>query len=130
MRRYFSLTLSLTEPSYLSEFHFLVPTNLGSQRITLDTNSVSKDVITAIHDALGCTNVKIKPIMTYKLTSATAKTPAIRLSSESDWDGVIGEVRAAYAKATKATREVLVTSFDLYVTEQVKYLYLLVHISA
>ncbi|KAJ7934980.1 hypothetical protein B0H13DRAFT_2477611 [Mycena leptocephala] len=53
----------------------------GNQRITLTHATHFNEALAVIHSTVGCTDVAHKPVLTYKLSTATAKVPATSLST-------------------------------------------------
>jgi hypothetical protein len=67
----------------------------GSQRQLLTHTTTFDDALTVIYETVGCAEVKVKPVLTYKLSTAANKDTPISLSSDADWDGCLDEVTAA-----------------------------------
>jgi hypothetical protein len=85
----------------------MVPTaaSEGTQRISLPWEGLNyEDTIENIHDAVGCSDIKRKPQLSYKLSTATQKSAAVSLAKESDYDGLLEDVAAAETKLNKSWR--------------------------
>ncbi|KAF8205947.1 hypothetical protein K438DRAFT_1931764 [Mycena galopus ATCC 62051] len=67
----------------------------GSQRVLLSHATTFDEALTVIYETIGCTNVTVKPVLTYKLSNATKSAEVICLSSDNDWDGCLEQVAAA-----------------------------------
>ncbi|KAJ7438981.1 hypothetical protein FB451DRAFT_1378089 [Mycena latifolia] len=86
----------------------------GTKRKTL-THAVSfDDVLDIIYGIVGCTDVAVKPKLSYKLSNAVAKADAVSLYTEDDWEGCLEDVMAA-EKTKKANTGI---SVRINVTEQ------------
>ncbi|KAJ7210188.1 hypothetical protein GGX14DRAFT_394983 [Mycena pura] len=84
------------------------------QREKLTHASTYDEALVIIHETLGCADLKLKPALRFKLSSWTAKVPALNLGKVSDWDGCLDDVSAA-EKHSKGKQPVSVT---ILVTEQ------------
>lgn len=95
----------------------LVPhaTDEGLQRITLKNLSY-KGALNAIHNALGCSDVKVFPKLQYKLSTAPVRAEAISLETKDDWNGCLEEVTQLQKKKK------LVISVKIIVTSQVRHI--------
>jgi hypothetical protein len=91
----------------LSDIVLLIPqsTGDGAQRRTLTHAVTFEEALAAIYETIGCTDVRKKPSLLYKLSSAPQKEDAISLRSEADWKGCLEDVAQAQAKK-KATVQV------------------------
>ncbi|KAJ7239811.1 hypothetical protein C8J57DRAFT_1086172, partial [Mycena rebaudengoi] len=72
------------------------------------------EALAAIHATVGCTDVARKPVLTYKLANATKNVPETSLSTESDWEGCLEDVR----QAENAKKAGTVIPVMILVTEQ------------
>lgn len=81
----------------LSEVILLIPEVASDciQRVSLDGDTLFEAVLQVIYETLPCIGVQRKPQLSYKLSSATAKTPAVRLANEDDWSGCLDTVMEA-----------------------------------
>jgi hypothetical protein len=61
-----------------------------------------------IHKTIGCNDVPKKPLLSYKLSNAPAKAPAINLGSSSDWEGCLEEVTEAESKKNAKVSVVII----------------------
>ncbi|KAJ7827209.1 hypothetical protein B0H13DRAFT_2439763 [Mycena leptocephala] len=86
----------------------------GNQRITLTHATQFNEALVVIHSTVGCTDVARKPVLTYKLSNATAKVPATSLSTEEDWKGCLEDVR----QAERAKKAGVLIPVMILVTEQ------------
>jgi hypothetical protein len=57
--------------------------------------------LTLIYETIPCNDVTRKPTLSYKLSNAAAKAPAISLSNEDDWNGVLEMLADAEAMKKK-----------------------------
>lgn len=99
----------------LPELVLLIPQakSEGNQREMLTHAATFSEGLEIIHETIGCTEVEKKPTLSYKLSSATQKSEAINLASESDWQGCLEEVAQAQAKKKETV------AVKILVTEQV-----------
>ncbi|KAJ6540345.1 hypothetical protein B0H19DRAFT_1239731 [Mycena capillaripes] len=86
----------------------------GNQRITLTHATTFNEALAVIHSTVGCTDVTRKPVLTYKLSNATAKVPATSLSTDEDWKGCLEDVR----QAESAKKAGVLIPVMILVTEQ------------
>jgi hypothetical protein len=83
----------------------LTAASKGTQQISLPLEGLNyEDTIENIHNAVGCSDVKHKPQLSYKLSTATQKSVAISLTKEGDYDGLLEDVAAAETKLNKSWR--------------------------
>ncbi|KAJ7834123.1 hypothetical protein B0H14DRAFT_2591050 [Mycena olivaceomarginata] len=80
----------------------------GSQREVLTHATTFDDALNIIYRTVGCTDIGKKPVLIYKLSTATTKMTPISLASQADWDGCLDEVTAAKGKK-KVNVNILVT---------------------
>ncbi|KAJ7315173.1 hypothetical protein DFH08DRAFT_715892 [Mycena albidolilacea] len=80
----------------------------GSQREVLTHATTFDDALDIIYRTVGCTDIGKKPVLMYKLSTATTKVNPISLASQADWDGCLDEVTAAEGKK-KVNVNILVT---------------------
>ncbi|KAJ7351606.1 hypothetical protein DFH08DRAFT_993266 [Mycena albidolilacea] len=80
----------------------------GSQREVLTHATTFDDALDIIYRTVGCTDIGKKPVLVYKLSTATTKVTPISLASQADWDGCLDEVTAAEGKK-KVNVNILVT---------------------
>ncbi|KAJ7206579.1 hypothetical protein GGX14DRAFT_396964 [Mycena pura] len=66
----------------------------GTQRKNLTHAVTFDDVLDVIHDIVGCTDVAVKPKLSYRLSTAGPRADAISISDETDWAGCLEEVTA------------------------------------
>ncbi|KAJ7441223.1 hypothetical protein FB451DRAFT_1150613 [Mycena latifolia] len=71
---------------------------VGQQREILSHATTFDDALAIIHSTIGCKDIPIKPVLTYKLSNAAAKVLPINLGSAKDWAGCLQEVAAAEGK--------------------------------
>ncbi|KAJ7662387.1 hypothetical protein B0H17DRAFT_1093638 [Mycena rosella] len=62
------------------------------QRKNVTHTTSFEDLLDEIYEIVGCTDVSIKPKLSYKLSTASPKAAAISLSTETDWEGCLDEV--------------------------------------
>ncbi|KAF8185347.1 hypothetical protein K438DRAFT_1765993 [Mycena galopus ATCC 62051] len=72
--------------------------NAGTQRENLKHSTPFDDALAVIYETIGCADFAKKPTLSYKLSNATVKAPAINLTSETDWEGCLEEVADAELK--------------------------------
>ncbi|TFK57817.1 hypothetical protein BDN72DRAFT_920417, partial [Pluteus cervinus] len=70
----------------------------GTQRKSIKSTMPFNEVIGIIHETIGCTTVKVKPNLCYKLGSAPQKSNSISLSTSDDWNGLLLELLPAQKK--------------------------------
>jgi hypothetical protein len=89
--------------SIFAEITLLIPQAASDsiQRVTLDPDTPFADVLELIHETIPCTDVNRKPDLSYKLSNAAAKAPAIRLKNAEDWDGCLETLVDAEAAKKK-----------------------------
>jgi hypothetical protein len=58
----------------------------GNQCVNLPLTTTYDSALEVIYETIGCDEVNRKPTLSYKLVSATAKTPATFLGSDNDWE--------------------------------------------
>jgi hypothetical protein len=90
----------------------------GAQRVSILQNKCFEDVLKAIHEVIGCQKVARKPMLSYKLSSATQKDDSMNISTQDDWEGCLEEVEAAEKKKKG------VVTVKIIVSEQVTASYL------
>jgi hypothetical protein len=85
----------------------------GSQRlsITLDGQPF-ETILEMIYKAVGCSDVKRKPNLSYKLSTAPQKNSPISLATEDDWRGCLEDTMAAELKLNKAARSSSASSWQ------------------
>ncbi|KAF8526393.1 hypothetical protein JB92DRAFT_3108399 [Gautieria morchelliformis] len=66
-------------------------------RINIMSHTSFYTVINTLHDAIGCSGVKSKPKLKYKLTRVT-KAMLMRLQSVEDWEGLKEEIETVQGK--------------------------------
>ncbi|KAF8522025.1 hypothetical protein JB92DRAFT_3110806 [Gautieria morchelliformis] len=80
---------------------FLVPDGTDADetrtRINIMSHTSFYTVINTLHDAIGCSGVKSKPKLKYKLTRVT-KAMLMRLQSVEDWEGLKEEIETVQGK--------------------------------
>ncbi|KAF8145936.1 hypothetical protein K438DRAFT_2095999 [Mycena galopus ATCC 62051] len=86
----------------------------GTQRENLTHTTSFETALDVIHETIGCTDVAIKPQLSYKLSTATNRTSAINLSSVGDWEGCLEEVTQAEINKKSATISVHIKVTDQY----------------
>ena len=64
----------------------------GSQRVKLDPSTSYDELIENIYEIVGCSNVAKKLQLLYRLSNATAKSPAVNLGNDIDWEGCLEDV--------------------------------------
>lgn len=74
----------------LVEIVLLVPQvdDMSIQRLMLRWNTMFKEAVKNIVEAIPCNNVPCQPTLAYRLSSATAKTPFVTLKTGEDWEGL------------------------------------------
>ena len=87
--------------------------NTGTQREHLMHSTSFDDALAVIHETIGCADVPKKPMLSYKLSNATGKAPAINLGSAKDWDGCLEDVTSVEVKKK------MQVSVTIVVTDQV-----------
>ncbi|KAJ7923691.1 hypothetical protein B0H13DRAFT_2400983 [Mycena leptocephala] len=85
----------------------------GTQRENLKHSTTFDEALVVIHETIGCNDVPKKPLLSYKLSNAPAKAPAINLGSSSDWEGCLEEVTEAESKKN-AKVSVVIIVVDIY----------------
>ncbi|KAJ7262651.1 hypothetical protein B0H12DRAFT_1231097 [Mycena haematopus] len=85
----------------------------GSQRVLLSHATTFDEAMDVIYETIGCAKVKVKPVLTYKISNALKSSEAISLSSDADWDGCLEEVTAA-EKTKKQQISVKINFTDQY----------------
>ncbi|KAJ7141515.1 hypothetical protein C8R46DRAFT_1233643 [Mycena filopes] len=84
--------------------------NAGTQRENLKHSTSFTDALDVIYETIGCADLAKKPALSYKLSNATVRAPAINLTSDADWDGCLEEVTdAERKKKAKISVSILVT---------------------
>lgn len=104
-----------------TEIALLIPTaqkDLGAQRKSVFVTLTFPEVLKTIYDVIGCGDVRVKPVLSYKLSTATQKALPISLTSAEDWDGLLESVEADRLRKTKAAQATSV-SITINVSEQV-----------
>jgi hypothetical protein len=61
----------------------------GNQRVALPSSHSFEDALEIMYETIGCVSVARKPTLAYKLSSAKEKAPAVNLSTDKDWRGLI-----------------------------------------
>ncbi|KAJ7122385.1 hypothetical protein C8R44DRAFT_981519 [Mycena epipterygia] len=74
---------------------FMIPEALsnGNQRVSITSSTSFEDAVEKIHETIGCVSVSRKPTLAYKLSTSTAKVPAVNLRTNDDWAGLITDVK-------------------------------------
>ncbi|KAJ7348524.1 hypothetical protein DFH08DRAFT_698412 [Mycena albidolilacea] len=67
----------------------------GSQRVLLTHATTFQEALDLIHETIGCADIAVKPVLTYKLSNVTKSTEAVCLGSDADWEGCLESVTAA-----------------------------------
>lgn len=57
------------------------------QRVNIDWYIAFEELVETIHETIPCTDVKKKPILSYKLASAPPKSSPYALKTSEDWEG-------------------------------------------
>ncbi|KAJ7834125.1 hypothetical protein B0H14DRAFT_3709688 [Mycena olivaceomarginata] len=70
----------------------------GSQWEVLTHATTFDDALNIIYRTVGCTDIRKKPVLIYKLSTATTKMTPISLASQANWDSCLDEVTAAKGK--------------------------------
>ncbi|KIM48965.1 hypothetical protein M413DRAFT_21261 [Hebeloma cylindrosporum] len=70
----------------------------GNQHVNLPLTTTYDSALEVIYETIGCDKVNQKLGLSYKLMSATAKTPATSLGSEDNWEGLQDDIKAAQCK--------------------------------
>ncbi|KAJ6456823.1 hypothetical protein C8R47DRAFT_996103, partial [Mycena vitilis] len=86
----------------------------GCQRLVLTHATDFDEALTVIHETIGCTDVGVKPALTYKLSNATKSAGSIGLSTAADWTGCLDDVQDA--EGDKPKRKAI--SVTISVTDQ------------
>ncbi|KAJ7661284.1 hypothetical protein DFH06DRAFT_1471807 [Mycena polygramma] len=61
----------------------------GSQREKLTHATDFDEALDTIYTTIGCADVPVKPVLSYRLSNAPAKAASINLTSEKDWEGCL-----------------------------------------
>lgn len=61
------------------------------------------EVLQLFQETIGCVVLKRQPVLSYRLSSATAKSDSINLKTESDWEGCLEDVEREQVKETGAS---------------------------
>ncbi|PPQ84101.1 hypothetical protein CVT24_002276 [Panaeolus cyanescens] len=95
--------LSEKAPIRLPNIPLLIPQadSDSIRRITVEWDASFDTVVSTIHWAIPCVQVALKPVLSYKLASASAKTPAVTLQSSDDWDGCRDMLKEVMFSKTK-----------------------------
>ncbi|KAJ7889061.1 hypothetical protein B0H14DRAFT_3712367 [Mycena olivaceomarginata] len=86
----------------------------STQRENLTHTTSFETALDVIHETIGCTDVAIKPQLSYKLSTANNRTSAINLSSVGDWEGCLEEVTQAEINKKSITIPVHIKVTDQY----------------
>lgn len=82
------------------EVIFFVPigTGDGTQQITLTHATTFDEALQLFQETIGCIGLKRQPVLSYRLSTATAKSDWINLKTESDWEGCLEDVEREQVK--------------------------------
>jgi hypothetical protein len=89
---------------------------IGNQRVEFTHATAFAEALNIIYETIGCADLTRKPDLTYKLTSATAKTASMGLNSATDWKGCLEDVRQVENSKKAGT----VIAVNIFITEQVR----------
>ncbi|KAK6997464.1 hypothetical protein R3P38DRAFT_3059170 [Favolaschia claudopus] len=70
----------------------------GLQRAKMTHATTFEDALEVVYDIIGCTDVALKPSLSYKLSNAPIKASVTNLTSAEDWEGCLEDVIAAVKK--------------------------------
>lgn len=68
------------------------------QRVSIEPDMSYTDLLETIHEVVGCVTTTRKPLLSYRFSSSTAKSDAVMLSSQLDWDGCLEDLATAEKK--------------------------------
>jgi hypothetical protein len=88
-------------------------TNAGTQREILKHSTLFDEALAVIYETIGCADIPKKPLLSYKLSNAAVKAPAINLGSAKDWEGCLEDVTGVEKKKK------IQVSVSIIVTDQV-----------
>jgi len=94
-------------PSHPSGVSCILPTLSDNvvTRVLVGPTETFEGIVCAAHNALQCTDVKKKPILTWKLSVDKRSSPAARLDTADEWAIALDRVRTAKSNRRKANRE-------------------------
>ncbi|KAJ3485107.1 hypothetical protein NLJ89_g11927 [Agrocybe chaxingu] len=87
----------------------------GDKRKILPLSASYMDALSEIYTIIGCTQVRRKPELTYRLSTRPGKSTPIDLGCEEDWQGLCDEV-AEGQRRKKATIQVVIIVSDSMTT--------------
>ena len=85
----------------------------GLQRVKLDPSTSYDELIENIYEIVGCSNVAKKPQLQYRLSNTTAKSPAVNLGNDVDWEGCLEDVVHGIKKGKGAPITIKITISDV-----------------
>jgi hypothetical protein len=85
----------------------------GSQRVKLDPSTSYDELIENIYEIVGCSNVAKKPQLLYRLSNTTAKSPAVNLGNDVDWEGCLEDVAHGIKKGKGTLITIKITISDV-----------------